>query len=214
MKRSHSRRDVLAAAAMIAAGSTGIARAAARAVPESFDVAIVGGGLSGLNAAMILQDLGLKVVVLEANSRAGGRCLTKDDWHLQPDLGGVQIGNAYARILDVVRRLEVKLGPGAHLNAPYSFVFGETLIPARQWAKSPLNLTVGAERAIPPHALGGFYVEQRTPFKTLDGWFAGSGPVRRLRGPVAGEAGGVPERRRRSSATRRGGGSRTCPCCA
>lgn len=170
MKRHHSRRELLAAAAAIAAGAAGVARGATRSAPERFDVAIVGAGLAGLNAAMILQDLGMKVVVLEANSRAGGRCLTKDAWHLHPDLGGVQIGNAYARFLDVARRLNVRLGPGSHLNAPYSFVFGDTLVAAKEWVASPLNRTVGPERSIPPHALGGFYVEQRTPFKTLDGW--------------------------------------------
>jgi monoamine oxidase len=80
----------------------------------------------------------------------------------------------------------VKLGPGAHINAPYSFVVGDTLIAAKDWAASPLNRTVGAERAIPPHALGGFYVEGRTPFKTIDGWLSTRGQsLRRLAGRVA-----------------------------
>jgi len=135
-----------------------------------YDVAIVGAGLAGLNGAMILTELGARVIVLEADRRTGGRCLTKDSWYLQPDLGGAQIGRSYARVLDTARRLNVELGPGAHINAPYSFVVNDTLIAAKDWAGSPLNRLVGPERAIPPHALGGFYVEGRTPFTTLDGW--------------------------------------------
>jgi hypothetical protein len=76
----------------------------------------------------------------------------------------------YARVLDTARRLGVKLGPGAHINAPYSFVVDGTLVAAKDWAGSPLNRTVGAEREVPPHALGGYYVEGRTPFSTIDGW--------------------------------------------
>lgn len=136
----------------------------------SYDVAIIGAGLSGLNAAMILTELGAKVVVLEADNHSGGRCLTMDHWFRTPDLGGAQIGTDYARVLDAANRLSVRLGPGAHLNAPYSFVLGGTLVPASQWAASALNKTAGAERIVPPHALGGYYVEGRTPFKTLDGW--------------------------------------------
>jgi monoamine oxidase len=135
-----------------------------------YDVAIVGGGLAGLNAALILMEMGANVVVLEADKRAGGRCLTMDRWHLAPDLGGAQIGRDYARVLDMANRLGVALGPGAHINAPYSFVVNDTLIPAREWASSPLNRTVGAEREIPPHALGGFFVEGRSPFESLDAW--------------------------------------------
>jgi monoamine oxidase len=119
---------------------------------------------------MILTELGAKVVILEADDRSGGRCLTMDHWFLTPDLGGAQIGNAYARVIDVAKRLNVRLGPGAHINAPYSFVLDGSLVPAKQWTTSNLNKTVGAERSVPPHALGGYFVEGRTPFKTLDGW--------------------------------------------
>ena len=165
-----TRRTFIAAAG--AAAATANLTARARVANERVDITIVGAGLAGMNAAMILTELGAKVVVLEASDRTGGRCLTMDRWHLAPDLGGAQIGRDYARVLDVATRLKVKLGPGAHINAPYSFVVNDTLIPAKDWEKSPLNRTVGAERSIPPHALGGFYVEGRTPFESIDGWLS------------------------------------------
>ena len=59
--------------------ATGAASAAALALPrmahaaERADVVIVGAGLSGMHAAELLIDLGMKVIVLDANSRVGGR---------------------------------------------------------------------------------------------------------------------------------------------
>ncbi len=163
-----SRRHFVAAAGATAASLSLSPRAHAAA--GRYDVAIVGAGLAGLNAALILTELGAKVIVLEADTRTGGRCLTMDRWPLHPDLGGAQIGRSYARVLDTARKLQVKLGPGAHINAPYSFVLNDTLIAAKDWAASPLNRTVGNERVVPPHALGGIFVEGRTPFTSLDGW--------------------------------------------
>ncbi len=170
MNRQYSRRQTVVALGGVAA--TWAAGRAAAAGRDRYDVAIIGAGLAGLNAAMILTELGARVVVLEADTHSGGRCLTMDRWFLTPDLGGAQIGRDYARVIDVANRLQVRLGPGAHINAPYSFVLGGTLVPANKWADSPLNKTVGAERGIAPHALGGHYVEGRTPFRTLDGWLA------------------------------------------
>lgn len=43
------------------------------------DVAVVGAGVAGLAAARELRDRGLRVTVLEARSRIGGRILTHRD---------------------------------------------------------------------------------------------------------------------------------------
>lgn len=43
---------------------------------NTFDVAIVGGGLAGLTASIYLAKAGRKVIVLEKSSRFGGRGMT------------------------------------------------------------------------------------------------------------------------------------------
>ncbi|MBT7451121.1 MAG: NAD(P)-binding protein, partial [Rhodospirillaceae bacterium] len=48
---------------------------------EQVDVVVIGAGLSGLNAAGILADSGLSVLVLEGSGRIGGRVWsTKETW--------------------------------------------------------------------------------------------------------------------------------------
>jgi monoamine oxidase len=158
-----------AAAAALWLGPAGGAKSARRG-PESTDVVVVGAGLAGLYAAMLLRDAGLNVLVLEASDRAGGRCLTAQ--HLDPriEFGASQIGPMYARVRDAAQRLGLALAPGAHVNAPYSFVLGESLVAARDWPTAPNNPLTGAERAVAPHTLNSFYVERRNPFNALEEW--------------------------------------------
>ena len=141
-----------------------------RAAPEKIDVAIVGAGLSGLYAGMLLAEFGASVLVLEAKDRTGGRCLTADGWPLKPDLGASQIGATYARVIDTCNRFGIELGAGSHMNAPYAAVIGDHIVNGKDWADSPYNLTVGAEREALPHTLAGYYISQRTPFEGLDDW--------------------------------------------
>jgi monoamine oxidase len=134
------------------------------------DVVVVGAGLAGLHAAMLLVDEGVDVRVLEGADRVGGRCHTA--MHLDPriELGGSQIGRMYARVVETARRLNIQLAPGAHINAPYSFVVGDALVAPRDWPASPNNPLIGAEREIAPHTLSAHFIERRNPFTALDDW--------------------------------------------
>ena len=170
---SISRRSLRAmglAAGATALGTTARGTTARAGARGRVDVAIVGSGFAGLNAALTLADAGLSVLVLEGAARAGGRSHTAHHFDPRIELGASQVGPMYARVRDTARRLGIELAPGAHINAPYSFVLDGKLIPAKQWAESPLNPLQGAERRVPPHALSAFYVEQRNPLEALDDW--------------------------------------------
>jgi monoamine oxidase len=76
---------------------------------SSVDVAVVGGGLSGLRAARALSDAGREVVVLEARDRVGGRLLNATlGENVTVDLGGQWVGSDHTR----VQRLAGQLGIG------------------------------------------------------------------------------------------------------
>lgn len=134
------------------------------------DVIVIGAGLAGLQAASLLSEQGAAVLVLEGSGRVGGRARTADGWPLKPELGASQVGPQYGRVRDVAARRGVALAPGAHINAAYAIAVSGTLVGARDWPSAPANLLVGGERAVPPNALGAFYIEKRSPFRNLDDW--------------------------------------------
>ncbi|XP_060076622.1 probable flavin-containing monoamine oxidase A [Ylistrum balloti] len=78
---------------------------------KQVDVAVVGGGISGLTAAYYLhkKDPSLKICVLEAKDRVGGRTLTlslqsrdgTDYW----DLGGQWVSRSQTDIMDLIKEL-------------------------------------------------------------------------------------------------------------
>jgi monoamine oxidase len=167
----------LAGGAALAAAAGGLGGCGRRSASPAagWDVIVVGAGLAGLNAALLLQDQGLRVLVLEADTRVGGRVRTLDDLPGRPEAGGTEIGSGYARVRDMVTRLgklplrrwmeTVELSFALHVD-------GE-LLATQSWGTSTLNRLTGAERAAPgPFALSGLYAPQPSPLPDLDSWLA------------------------------------------
>ena len=162
-----NRRHVIAAGAASAAALAlpRMAFAAARA-----DVVIIGAGLSGMHAAEMLIDLGMKVIVLDANSRVGGRVQTIQTVDGPIDVGASQIGRGYARVLDAVSRYGLKLIPEDRDLLPFGGYYKGTWVDPKTWESNPLNQTVGEERKISPFLMGQAVTAKFNPLKEVDDW--------------------------------------------
>lgn len=164
-----SRRRLLGAAAATAA----LAARPLWAGERSTDVIVLGAGLAGLNAALLLEQFGLSVKVLEARARVGGRLYTLDGVPGRPEAGGNQLAPAYARTVAMADQLGVALERSATspLLKPERMVYdiGGRRVPASDWAGSALNPLPSPVRALPPDRallrLGG-----ASPLSQLGDW--------------------------------------------
>jgi monoamine oxidase len=71
-----TRRDFLSASAVLAATTGFGVRACAAAVPREADIVVIGAGAAGIAAARRIMAASRRVIVVEAASQPGGRCLT------------------------------------------------------------------------------------------------------------------------------------------
>jgi len=83
------------------------------------DVMVIGGGIAGLGAAIRLKDRGLEPLVLEADSRVGGRMTTDRVNGFVIDRGVTLFGNEFRGMRALVKRLGL-----TSLTCPGSFSLG------------------------------------------------------------------------------------------
>ncbi|MBE7383928.1 MAG: FAD-dependent oxidoreductase [Leptolyngbya sp. SIO1E4] len=109
-RRRFIRRAALAFGGVVA--SQAVARLGVAQSSTSPTVAIIGGGLAGLNAAYQLQKAGIQATVYEARGRLGGRMYTQTDV-LQAgqylDFGGSFINSGHEDLLSLVEELGLEL---------------------------------------------------------------------------------------------------------
>lgn len=103
-----TRRDVLKLGVFSAVSPKLFGRSLASA---STDVLVIGAGLSGLNAALWLEDMGASVRILEGSDRVGGRVYTAPNQEIpgRPELGASGMGHGYSRLISTANKLGVPL---------------------------------------------------------------------------------------------------------
>ena len=77
------------------------------------DCCIIGGGFSGLMAASELEAKDVKIVVVEARSRFGGRTFTENNI----DLGGQWVGPGQTMLLDLCNKFDLELVDQEYLGS-------------------------------------------------------------------------------------------------
>ncbi len=160
--------------------STGgfVAAAAAPAVhangKSDYDAIVIGAGLSGLHAAMLLEENDMKVLVLEGRQRIGGRVYTLMHVPGKPEAAGEWIGGNYARMIATARKLGMDFwipeqgGP----DRGWAYEINGQFLSAQDWEKHPLNPMQGEDRSIPPHRMLWTISNKDNPLadQPLDAW--------------------------------------------
>lgn len=162
--RGWSRRTALRGAAALLTSSAALRARPGWAADYDADVIVLGAGLAGLGGAYLLADQGMKVLVLEASQRVGGRMRSEKIDGQIFELGASELGSNYGRVIDLANRVGVKFGPRQTGYAEFSYHIGGRTLKASDWPAAPENKTVGAEREIPAHLLESRIFGRLNPF--------------------------------------------------
>jgi monoamine oxidase len=170
-----TRREV---GALLAGGLIAAAPAVSGAAEEAsrpskpLDVIVLGAGMSGLNAAWLLEQQGLRVMVLEGRKRVGGRVHTLFDQPGVPEMGFNAMAAGYGRGIDAAKRAGVELydiGPRM-AKANLTLALGGKILTRAEWAASPANPFPPARKAMMPWEISGAIMHQNNPLKDWMKW--------------------------------------------
>ncbi|MEM7503764.1 MAG: FAD-dependent oxidoreductase, partial [Pseudomonadota bacterium] len=164
--------------AFLKLGSSAIAAAMAPrpvvGAGADYDAIVVGAGLSGLHAAMLLEEQGLRVLTLEGRDRIGGRVYTLMDVPGRPEAAGELMGANYARMINSAESLGLELIEPQRLAAAsgrYYHIRGKNIL-AEEWPSHALNPLKGDDREILPDRMLFTLSHRNNPLsgRPLDDW--------------------------------------------
>lgn len=166
------RRSFLQNTAVAAAAASTVAATSVRAAKDP-DVIVIGAGLSGLRAALDLQDIGFNVQVIEGRDRIGGRVLTLQDMPGKPEAGGNTFGGGYGRIFDMCDRFKLQLRdyiPRSRLNVTGLYL-KDQYIAMKDWGTSPLNIMPEKYKKAPPFGVADMLYKEHQKLTNPDDWY-------------------------------------------
>ena len=166
-----NRREALMGIGAAAALLTGCGR---RPATDS-QVIVIGAGLSGLQAARLLETEGLRVTVLESRGRVGGRVLSYRHIPGSPEAGGTSFGAGYARMMAVIHELGVglvNLDPVRQFFNARELALDGRIISAAEWPEHERNVLPEGARETMPWGYLTFKMFMNNPYPGTEDWLA------------------------------------------
>jgi monoamine oxidase len=139
------------------------------------EVVLIGAGLAGLNAALLLEEAGVDVRIIEGRDRVGGRVLSHRNVPGNPESGGTSFGPGYARLVSAARNYGVGLvdiTPTIPFFFKRELALGGAIIPASAWPTHPRNPFPADARETMPWMFLPPFVAKNNPLKSVEDWLS------------------------------------------
>ncbi len=157
-------------------GTTGAAALSAFAprtarAQNSAKVVVIGAGLSGLQTALLLEEQGIDVQVVEGSMRAGGRMLSLTDIPGIPEAGANSFTEGYARLMDAAERYgaELKINGQSYLRG-VEIVIDDKVVPLSEWPDHPKNPLPKNHKEETPWAYNMRFILENNKLKNPGDW--------------------------------------------
>jgi monoamine oxidase len=134
-------------------------------------VVVIGAGISGLHTALLLQEEGIDVQVIEGRMRAGGRLYSLDDIPGTPEAGANSFGIGYARLFDAAERYGAETKPNRQsYMRNMEIVIDDRIVPIKEWPDHPKNPLPKEHREDTPWGYYARFMKGHIPFTQPADW--------------------------------------------
>ncbi len=141
--------------------------------PLRCEVLVIGAGLSGLTAALHLQENGIDSQVIEAQNRVGGRVHSMRQLGSNKEAGGAYIGAGYRHVIGAAKRYGVKLidvTPTLEFFREQELVLEGRIIRQSEWPTHSDNPFPEKDKALMPWNYSRVLIARESPLQKTKDW--------------------------------------------